>query len=221
MDIELTEEEKIKIVNSEALYKIMRRILLRENIIDQNREHQWVVGLAQNNKILFIELIALGTVNAVLVEPMEVFSFALQKRAVRIILVHNHPSGSLKPSKADLELTDRMIQVGKIVNTPVLDHFIISVDAYMSFEEEGLMEELAQSTRFTPRFALQNRLKEKMEQLTKYKGELKKDKAKLRKALKAIQALHEVGKTVDEIREITGLSKRDIEGVINEENQED
>ena len=117
--------------------------------------------MAQNNRVLFIELISLGSINTTIVEPMEVFSFALQKRAVKIILVHNHPSGELKPSKADLDVTDRMIQVGKIVNTPVLDHLIISTESYMSFEEESLMEELAKSTKYVPHFALKQRLKVK------------------------------------------------------------
>jgi DNA repair protein RadC len=73
----------------------MQQILLREDKIDQNREHFWVIGLANNNRILFIELVSLGTVNRTLVEPMEVYSLALQKRAVKIILCHNHPSGIL------------------------------------------------------------------------------------------------------------------------------
>ncbi|WP_417800293.1 JAB domain-containing protein, partial [Tenacibaculum sp.] len=109
MDIKLTEQEKIKILNSDDIYGIMQKVLLRESKIDQNREHFWVIGLANNNRILFIELISLGTVNATLVEPMEVFSFALQKRAVKIILCHNHPSGELKPSEADKDISDRLI----------------------------------------------------------------------------------------------------------------
>eukprot|EP01090_Pellita_catalonica_P019836 TRINITY_DN6863_c0_g1_i1.p1 TRINITY_DN6863_c0_g1~~TRINITY_DN6863_c0_g1_i1.p1 ORF type:complete len:130 (-),score=5.73 TRINITY_DN6863_c0_g1_i1:2-391(-) len=114
MDIKLTEQEKIKILNSDDIYGIMQKILLRESKIDQNREHFWVIGLANNNRILFIELISLGTINATLVEPMEVFSLALQKRAVKIILCHNHPSGELTPSENDKNLTDRLIQVGII-----------------------------------------------------------------------------------------------------------
>jgi len=87
----------------------MQKILLREEKIDQDHEHFWIVGLANNNRILFIELIGFGSVNRTVAEPMDVFSFALQKRAVNIILVHNHPSGEVKPSDADKDLTDRMI----------------------------------------------------------------------------------------------------------------
>ena len=85
MDIKLTDAEKIKILNSDDIYGIMQKILLRENKIDQNREHFWVIGLENNNRLLFIELIGLGSVKKVIAEPMEVFSFALQKRAVKRI----------------------------------------------------------------------------------------------------------------------------------------
>ena len=68
--------------------------------------------------------------NSTIAEPMEVFSFALQKQAVKVILVHNHPSGDLTPSEADKDLSDRLIQVGIIVNVPIVDHFIISERSY-------------------------------------------------------------------------------------------
>ncbi len=159
MDIELTEEEKIKILNSDDLYGIMQRILLRENKIDQNREHFWVIGLENNNRILFIELLSLGTVNQSLVKPMEVFSLALQKRAVHIILCHNHPSGELKPSMVDKDITDRLIQVGMIINTEVLDHLIISTKSYMSFVDTGLFDELKKSRKYILADVLEERIK--------------------------------------------------------------
>lgn len=217
MDIKLTPAEKIKVLNSDDLYRIMRRILLRENKIDQDREHQWVVGLAQNNRILFIELISMGSINATIVEPMEVFSFALQKRAVKVILVHNHPSGELRPSTEDLDTTDRMIQVGKIVNTPVLDHLIISTESYMSFSEEGFMEELAKSTKYVPHFLLQQELKAKSEELKAERTKLKKNKAYLENKIAIASILIESGKSIDQIKELTGLSKREISKIMKGE----
>ncbi len=152
MSINLTEAEKIKILNADDLYGIMQRILLREEKIDQDREHFWVVGLANNNRILFIELVSKGSINKVSVEPMEVFSLALQRRAVRIILVHNHPSGELKPSYADKDITDHLIQVGLIVNTPVIDHLIITTTRFFSFEYSGILSQLALSTKYVPKY---------------------------------------------------------------------
>ena len=169
MDIKLTEEEKIKILNSDDIYGIMQKVLLRENKIDQNREHFWVIGLANNNRILFIELISLGTVNQTLAEPMEVFSFALQKRAVKIILCHNHPSGELKPSEADKDISDKLIQVGIIVNTEVLDHLIISDKSYLSFNDTGLLDELKKSTKYVPKYVLEQRFKKEATEIANKK----------------------------------------------------
>ena len=61
MNVNLSEEEKIKILNSDDLYKIMQQVLLRENKIDRDREHLWVIGLANNHRLLFIELVSKGT----------------------------------------------------------------------------------------------------------------------------------------------------------------
>lgn len=148
MNVRLTKEQKIRVLNSDDIYSVMQRILLRENKIDRNREHFWVLGLANNHRILFIELISKGTINKAPVEPMEVFSLALQKRAVRIVLCHNHPSGELQPSDADINITDKLIQTGILVNTPVLDHLIISEKSYLSFSDTHLLDEIKKSTRY-------------------------------------------------------------------------
>ncbi|UOB18148.1 JAB domain-containing protein [Abyssalbus ytuae] len=169
MDVKLTEEEKIKVLNSDDIYGIMQKILLRESKIDQNREHFWVIGLENNHRILFIELISLGTVNKTLAEPMEVFSFALQKRAVKIILCHNHPSGELRPSEGDKDITDKLIQVGIIVNTEVLDHLIISTKSYLSFADTGLLSELKKSTKYIPQYVLEERLKKQATEIANKK----------------------------------------------------
>lgn len=202
MDISLTEEERIKILNADDLYFIMQKILLREQKIDQNREHFWIIGLENNNRLLFIELISLGSVNKVLVEPMEVFSFALQKRAVKIILVHNHPSGELKPSDQDKDLTDRLIQVGRIVNTPVEDHLIISERSYLSFLDIGLLEQLQQSEKYVPAYELVERAEKAAAEVAKRKREVE-----MAKDLKRRGIANEV------IVEVTGLSLEEVEGL--------
>ena len=199
MNIKLTEAEKIKILNSDDLYGIMQKILLRENKIDQNREHFWVIGLENNNRILFIELTSKGTINQTLIKPMEVFSLALQKRAAKIMLVHNHPSGELKPSENDKDITDRLIQVGIIVETEVLDHLIISTKSYLSFADIGLFEQLKESKKYVPTFELVK--------------EAKKEAAKIAEQNKAIEIAKELKRrgTLDEdIEGITGLTLEEI-----------
>lgn len=200
MNINLSEEEKIKVLNGDDLYGIMQKILLREEKIDQDREHFWIVGLANNNRILFIELIGLGSINKAIAEPMDVFSFALQKRAVSVILVHNHPSGEVKPSDPDKDLTDRMIQVGNIVETFVYDHLIITDKTYYSFRDSGLLEVLAKSTKYVPSFELEKRLKEDSA-----------EKAALLAKSDVVLKGFEKGLSAELISELTGLSLEEIE----------
>ena len=186
MKVPLKENQKIKVIYAKDLYVIMRDILMREDKIDLDREHLWIVGLAVNHKILFIELISLGSVSSAVVEPMDVFSFALQKRAVKIVLVHNHPSGETKPSDNDLDITDRMIQVGRIVNCPVLDHMIITKKTYVSFVTDGILAELEKSLKYVPPFEQVARIKQEEERIRK---ELDKAVIEKNKFLKRIEAL--------------------------------
>ena len=170
MNVILRDDEKIQVKCAGDLFGVMRNILDREEEIDKDREHFWVVGLNAGNWILFVELISLGTVKATVVDPMDVFSFALQKRAVKVIMVHNHPSTNLTPSENDKDLTDRMIQVGKIVDTPVLDHLIISLETYMSFLDDELMAELEKSTKWEPPYVTKERIRKQAEALGKKIG---------------------------------------------------
>jgi len=159
MNVRLTKAQKIKIANSDDVFAVMRQILRRENRLGRHKEHFWVIGLANNHQVLYIELVSLGSLTATIVEPMDVFSWALQKRCVRLILVHNHPSGALQPSLADKEITDRLIQVGRIVKIEILDHLIISEEHYYSFADAGVLEALHQSTQFVPRYADEERVR--------------------------------------------------------------
>lgn len=203
MNIQLTDEEKIKVLNGDDLYGIMQKILLRAERIDRDREHFWVVGLANNNRILFIELIGLGSVNAILAEPMDVFSFALQKRAVKVVLVHNHPSGELQPSETDKDTTDNLIQAGRIVRTEVYDHLIITERSYLSFRETGLLETLQQSLKYVPPFEIEQRMKERAAELIERGGILARSEIVL--------TMLSQGLTFAEISKFTGLSVEEIE----------
>ena len=82
------------------------------------------------------------------VKPAEVFRIAIYKSAIRMILVHNHPSGSIQISEADRDLTDRMIKSGNMLAIEVLDHLVITENGYTSFVDIGVMDELRQSGRY-------------------------------------------------------------------------
>jgi len=202
MNIKLTEAEKIKILNSDDIYGIMQQILLREHKIDQNREHFWVIGLENNNRILFIELISLGTVNKTFAEPMEVFSFALQKRAVKIILCHNHPSGELKPSEKDKDISDKLIQVGFIVDTPIVDHLIISDKSYLSFKDIGLLDKLEKSTKYVPAYVLKQRFKKEATEIAEKKKTIEIAKEFKRRGIDEQTIADSTGLSLEEVQKL-------------------
>ena len=199
MQVKLSPSEKIKVINSDDIYSVMQRILLRENKIDRNKEHFWIIGLSSTNKILYIELISLGTVTAVLVEPMEVFSIALQKRSVKVMLIHNHPSGELNPSEADKDLTDRLQQIGLFLEVPVIDHLIISEKSYYSFADSGLLKELSYSKRYILPYKEQERMKQEAEQ-----------EGKQKRSIEIAKELKQKGIAINIISATTGLSETEI-----------
>jgi len=171
MTVKLTTAQKITILNADDVFSIMQQVLLREKKIDRDKEHFWLICLSARNQILMVELIGLGSMTTIVIEPVDVFSFALQKKAAKIIMVHNHPSGELRPSKADKMLTEKMLAVGRFLRLPVIDHLIISEEDYYSFEVSGLLPMIAASTKIDltfKEFDLYNkRVKEQKESLAK------------------------------------------------------
>ncbi len=95
-----------------------------------------------NSKLYLIdeEIQQRGTINQVAIHPREVIKSAMDKGAAAIILVHNHPSGIVKPSQADIEITKNIVQAGSVVDISVLDHLIISKDNVYSFVQNGLIK---------------------------------------------------------------------------------
>jgi DNA repair protein RadC len=86
-----------------------------------------------------LSIVHIGTVNRAFVHPREVFYKAIKDLATAIVVCHNHPSGSLEPSKMDLDLTNRLYEAGTIIGIQVLDHLIISKNGFFSFQQEGLI----------------------------------------------------------------------------------
>lgn len=181
MDIKLGKNEQRIIGGTDDVFSVMQCILLRENKIDQEKEHLWIIGMNEAGYILYIELIALGTVRSVPIEPMNVFRVAVMKNATRVIAIHNHPSGGLIPSEEDKDVTDRLIQVGRILNIAVVDHLIITPKAYVSFRGEGLMDELEQSLRYVPTYKVAEQIRKQEKAIAKQALQSEKDKTKTAK----------------------------------------
>ena len=108
-----------------------------ENINKQ--EHFLVTALDGASNIIYTKTIHIGTLNQSLVHPREVFSDAILHRAAGIIICHNHPSGTLDASRADIAITNRLKEASKLLGIELLDHVIITAGGYYSFSEEGIM----------------------------------------------------------------------------------
>lgn len=128
-----TEIKQKKIISgSKDMYE-----LLAPHLADLQHEEFWLVLLNRGNKIISVEPISSGGITGTVVDTRILFSSALKSNAVSIILSHNHPSGSLKPSVADEELTRKIRDAGKLLDVQLLDHIIISESGYYSFADEG------------------------------------------------------------------------------------
>jgi DNA repair protein RadC len=203
MNIQLNKDQKIRIYSSLDIYNVMREILMLEEENDRTKEHFWTIGLDHGQTVLNIELVSLGSGTAAPVEPMEVYSIPLQKKAAKLILVHNHPSGNTLPSPNDEDLTDRLIQVGLILRVPVIDHLIITESSYYSFADSGLLASLAKSEKYVPQYIL----KQRYEKEARDKGEEKGKKARDKEIILNMRAK---GLTTDEIVELTGIPKATV-----------
>lgn len=123
-----------KITSSQDANKILQPILS-----GLAKEEFWILLLNRANKVISKKQISQGGVSGTVVDAKIVFKEALACLASSIILAHNHPSGNLKPSQADLDLTKKLKQAGKTMDISVLDHLIITDQGYLSFADEGLI----------------------------------------------------------------------------------
>ena len=126
--------ERPKIGSSKAVYEIMQPILG-----ELNHEEFWVLYLNNSNKIIHKNQLSSGGITGTLVDIRILFKKALELSSVAVILCHNHPSGSLKPSKSDLDLTKKIQQAGKSLDIKILDHLLITEKAYFSFADSNLI----------------------------------------------------------------------------------
>ena len=107
-----------------------------DHLQDLKKEHFYALLLDTKNQVIGSELISVGTLNASLIHPREVFNAAIRASANAIILVHNHPSGDCKASKEDQEVTEKLQSAGSLLDIKVLDHVIVGRDDFTSFKEK-------------------------------------------------------------------------------------
>jgi DNA repair protein RadC len=130
-----TEEQVIeRVTTSREAHQLLKRFL-----VDLNHEEFWLLLLGQNCKVLGKELISKGGLTATVADAKIIFGVALRYSASNIMLAHNHPSGNLKPSQQDIDLTKKIVAAGRLLDIKVLDHLIITDKAYYSFADEGVL----------------------------------------------------------------------------------
>ncbi|MBN2198139.1 DNA repair protein RadC [Candidatus Wolfebacteria bacterium] len=110
-----------------------------KDIRDNKKEHFVIFFLDARNQEIRREIISVGSLNANLVHPREVFEPAVASLAAQIIIAHNHPSGNPEASEEDLKITKRLVEAGKILGIDVIDHVVVSEGEYFSFKEKKLI----------------------------------------------------------------------------------
>jgi DNA repair protein RadC len=124
----------LPITGSQRVYDLFKFL------IAETKEHFFTIHLDSKNKIIAIELISTGSMNANIVHPREVFKSCLMSSAVALVCIHNHPSGVPEPSSEDYEITRRLNEAANMLGIRLLDHVIIGDGAYVSFADRGLLE---------------------------------------------------------------------------------
>lgn len=127
-------EEKIKISSSKSAYGV-----LKSKLTDLPHEEFWVIFMSRSNSVIKTECISRGGISGTVVDIRLILKPAIECLASAVILAHNHPSGNLKPSHEDINLTKKVKEAAKLMDISLQDHLIIGDQAYLSFADEGIL----------------------------------------------------------------------------------
>ncbi len=125
---------KGKITSSKDVFEFFQ-----SNLSDSQYEEFWILLLNRANKIIKKVLISEGGITGTVADPKRIFKAAIEQNATSIILCHNHPSGNIKPSDADIKLTNKLKEAGSFLDISILDHIIMGDDTFYSFADEGIL----------------------------------------------------------------------------------
>lgn len=131
---ETERKEVITIGSSQSAFEV-----LRPYFQDLQHEEFWIIHLNRANRVLVCENLSKGGIAGTVVDPKLVFKRALELQSSSIILAHNHPSGNLRPSQEDINITKKLAEGGKILDINIFDHLILSDYQYFSFADDGLL----------------------------------------------------------------------------------
>ena len=127
----------IEVQHPQAIVSVLQKWFATLDDVDRQKEHFFVILLDTRQKVKLIDVASVGTLNASLVHPREVFARAIINSAASIIIAHNHPSGACEPSDADESITAKLVRAGELLGIELLDHIIFSEKDYYSFKANG------------------------------------------------------------------------------------
>ena len=139
------EKEKSILSDVEITNEKIAIYILSEYLKNMDKEYLLVVNLKENNSPINFSIVSIGSINQSIASTREIFKTAILSNASKIILVHNHPSGSLNPSKEDTKVTDMIIKAGELMDIHLLDHIIVAsgtdkyTNKYFSFRNKGIL----------------------------------------------------------------------------------
>lgn len=128
------ENKKIKITKAEDIYKLFRLKVKKEK-----QEKLFAIFLNTKNEIIHYEVVFIGTQNKSITHPREIFHAAIKNSAVKLLIVHNHPTGDVTPSKEDILFTKNIKDIGKLMQIPLIDHIIIGETTFFSFFDNQML----------------------------------------------------------------------------------
>lgn len=127
-NLKTSSKKRKQLLSPDEIYR-----LLKPRLAHHKKEHFVLISFDTRNTLLSIDTISIGTLNASLVHPRELFEIAIRHHAASVIIAHNHPSGDPDPSDEDIRVTKKLIETGKLLGIQVLDHIIVGNDTFYSF----------------------------------------------------------------------------------------
>jgi len=131
----ILKDKAIQATNPQPIAAALQEWLATVDDTDRLKEHFFVVLLDARMRVKLVDVVSIGTLNASLVHPREVFIRAITTPASSILIAHNHPSEGREPSDADIQITRRLKEAGKLIGIDLVDHLILTASGYYSFVE--------------------------------------------------------------------------------------
>ncbi|MBP6312196.1 MAG: DNA repair protein RadC [Flavobacteriales bacterium] len=128
------QQERFHVISSVSAYEFLRPFMA-----DLQHEEFWVLFLDRGNRYLDHQCISKGGMHGTVADPKVIFKATLDRKAVCIVIAHNHPSGQLRPSEEDIKLTKKVVEGGRLLDVQVQDHLIITSSGFYSFADNGML----------------------------------------------------------------------------------